>query len=436
MFTSDRQPSPQAYEVKYQQQNIWTQGVDLLKGRISIYNEYFFRPLDNIELQWQLLRNGKIEQNGKIDIESLHIQPQSSAELTIPYTLTNLDDELILNISYRLKKDEPLLAAGHELAHQQLSISQYLFSINIANSIPDGDFTKINKKLKKLIKEQVKSGKTAKEALFPASLSLENVRPNFWRAVTDNDMGAGLHKKYAVWREPKMNLRYSAIVKEKVRFYDEKHDVSVMTNIYDMPEVKSTLYITFTTLPGGIVMMDQTLRPYGTEADNIPGMFCFGILADLPYDAQELTYYGRGPWENYADRNSGAPIGIYTQSVNEQFFPYVRPQATGTKTDVRWLEIGGYRIFSNKPISFSALNYTQKELDETRVEEPTGRDKGADKHQRHPADLRQANHVELAINASENGVGGINSWSKEAETLPQYRTNYKEQAIRIYFMPK
>lgn len=436
VFTSDRKPSPQAYEVKYQQQNIWTRGTDLLKGRISIFNEHFFRPLENIEMQWQLLRNGEIEQNGKIDITALNIQPQKSAELTIPYSLANLDDELLLNVSYRLKTDEGLLPAGHEIAHQQLSITDYLYRINIANIIPDGDFTKLNKKLQKIIKKQIKNGERAKEAATPAALSIENVRPNFWRAVTDNDMGAGLHKKYAVWRDPQMNLLYSAIVKEKVTFFDEKQEVTVMANIYDMPEVKSTLYITFTTLPGGIVMMDQTLRPYAKESDNIPGMFCFGILADLPYDAQDLTYYGRGPWENYADRNSGAPLGIYSQTVKEQFFPYVRPQATGTKTDVRWLEIGGYRIFSNKPISFSALNYTQRELDETRIDEPTGRDKGADKHQRHPADLRLANHVELAVNVSENGVGGINSWSDAAEALPQYRTNYGERSMRLYFLPK
>ena len=114
----------------------------------------------------------------------------------------------------------------------------------------------------------------------------------------------------------------------------------------------------------------------------------------------------------------------------------MRPQATGTKTDVRWLEIGNYRIMSDKAFSFTALNYTREELDETCATDPTGSDKGKDKHQRHPYDLKKADHVELSIDLSEAGVGGINSWSEDAECLPQYRIPYGEKTMRLFFVPK
>ena len=160
-------------------------------------------------------------------------------------------------------------------------------------------------------------------------------------------------------------------------------------------------------------------------------MMSFGILADLAKDTQYMTYYGRGPVENYCDRNENALLGIYQETVDEQFFPYIRPQSTGTKTDARWLEIGGYRIISDAPFTFSALNYTQAELDETEIKEPAV----GGKHQRHPSDLHLADHVELSLNLAEAGVGGVESWSKEAKALPQYCVSYGDKKMTLYFIP-
>ena len=434
VFLPDRTPSPQAYEVGYQQQNIWTKLIDFNKGRISVYNENFFRPLDNITLHWQLIHEGVVSQEGDIDIAALNIQPQQTAEVNIPYTLFDPDGEIYLNLSYRLRTDEPLMAAGTEVAHDQLWWTKYDYAREIAENVPEGDMTKLKQQLDKALADQQKKG-TAPRFASPAALSFENIRPNFWRAATDNDMGAGLHKKYSAWREPKLVLKQSATVSGKVKFFDKKENVTIMTNIYDMPDIKATLTMTFTTYPGGIVELVEKLTPNaGAEA---PNMFRFGILADLPHDVQDLKYYGLGPWENYSDRSSGAKVGIYSQTVKEQFFPYIRPQSTGTKTDVRWLNIGGYHIFADRPLSFSALNYTQAELDETRVADASAVDGfTAEKHQRHPSDLKAADHVELSLNAVETGVGGVNSWNDNAEALPNYRVPFAEQTLRVFFMPK
>ena len=430
VFTTERKPQPHAYEAKYQMQNIWTKAVDLTKGKVSVYNENFFRKLDNIEMRWQLAHGGVIAQEGSIDLTPLDIEPQKEAEVTIPYTLYDLDGEVTLTVAYCLKSDEPLLNAGHTVAYQQFRLSEYLFDREVATFVPECDMTKIEAKMAKALEKQREN---APRFMAPEALAVENLRPNFWRAPTDNDLGGGQHKNSGVWKTPKLVLKKAARVKDKARFGDKKGEVTMMRNIFDMPELEATLTMTFTTLPGGIVKLEQTMTPYGTTAQ--PDLLRFGILADIKQEAQELTYYGRGPVENYSDRCENALLGIYSQTVNEQFFPYVRPQSTGTKTDVRWLKIGGYTVISDKAFSFSALNYTQEELDETSVEAPTGKHKGRDKHQRHPENLKRADHVELSLNLQETGVGGINSWSPEAIALEKYRVKYGEKTLTLYFIP-
>lgn len=429
VFTADRNPQPHAYEVKYQHQNIWTKPVDLLKGKVAIYNENFFRPLENTVMHWQLSHEGHPAQEGTIDLSALAVLPQQHAEVTIPYTLYDLDGEISLNVSYRLKNEEPLLEAGHEVAYQQLMLSPYLYDRVIADYFPSIDTEKLYALADKAISNQQEKGVTPRY-YAPEIPTFENIRPNFWRAPTDNDLGAMLHKSSAVWRNPKMTLKGSANICSTLRIGGKKCRVTVMRNVFDMPEVEATLTLTFTCFPNGIVRYDQKLLPYTTKQH--PDLLRFGILADAPYDAQELRYYGRGAVENYSDRSDNALLGIYSQTVDSQFFPYVRPQSTGTKTDVRWLEIAGWRIFSDTAFSFSALNYTQKELDETELPNVEGRT--TEKHQRHPANLKRADHVELSINAIETGVGGVNSWSKGAIALPKYRIPYGERSMTLYFV--
>ena len=199
VFANDRTPSPQAYEVGFQQQDIWTRAVDLPTGRISIFNERFFRPLDNVVLHWQLLSNGVSILEGDYDISSLKIQPQQTKDIKLPYKVANLRDETVLSLSYRQKDEEPLLSAGHEIAHQQFVIKDYDYAAAINAVVTQPDMTKLNIALQKKLDNQAKAiaqGKTVKLApVAPAALGIENIRPNFWRAVTDNDMGAQLHNR-------------------------------------------------------------------------------------------------------------------------------------------------------------------------------------------------------------------------------------------------
>lgn len=415
VFSPDRTPSPQAYEVRYQQQNIWTKDIDAKNGRISIYNENFFRPQDNVSLHWTIYRNGIKQTDGDVDIAKLNIQPQQSAEVSLPYHIDVIDGEVILDLSFRLKSAEPMLKAGHEVAHQQLVISDYHYGSAV--SLPD---------LTKIMTQLQKNMKPATKPVQPAALAYENIRPVFWRAVTDNDMGADLQNKYGVWRNPKLELQQTGTASGKVLLNGKKSVITIMRNIYNMPDVHATLTQQYLAFPDGRVEFTQQFTP-NADAKDVPAMLRYGITADLPFDAQQLEYYGRGPWENYSDRCSGSPINIYSQNVKDQFYPYSRPQSTGTKTDTRWLDIAGYRVSSDKAFSFSALNYTIDELDE-----------GLEKQQRHPGDLHPnvpQNNVQLFI-GEEAGVGGINSWSWDAQALPQYRLPFTARTLHLWFVPK
>lgn len=436
VFSPDRQASPQAYEVRYQQQNVWTEAVDLNSGKIRVRNEFFFRPLNNIILQWQLLCDGKVVQNGETDLEKFDIQPQQTADITLPYTLSDLHGEILLNVSYCLKADEAMLPTGSEIAYQQFPVSDYDW-----DKVSHTSISEAMRGAKAIASESSKnSGSIESEAVLPVMLTdinqlAELIRPNFWRAVTDNDMGAQLHKRYQLWKNPTMTLVSETVSKEKrdpVFGEKLKEKATKIVREYDMPDVHCHLTLSIWQFATGNIMVEQSMQQEENLPDSLREMIGnplrFGIRMNLPKAMQRLSFYGRGPWENYNDRSSGASLGIYSQTVSEQFYAYSRPQDCGTKTDVRWLTIDNPRdaesslhVCATSPFTFQALNYTLEQLDE-----------GLEKHQRHPADLAEADHVTLCIDAVEAGVGGINSWSAAAEALRKYRVDPRKQFLRVW----
>jgi beta-galactosidase len=233
------------------------------------------------------------------------------------------------------------------------------------------------------------------------------LRPNFWRAVTDNDMGAWLQQKLKIWRNPVMNLMSLAV--------DKKASNKTQTTIvacYDMPEVHASLTLTYEIHSGGALCVTQGIA-FDDSFTEIPEMLRFGMVMEMPYSMESSRFYGRGPVENYADRRYSQRLGIYRQSADEQFYPYIRPQETGTKGDIRWwsqtdIKGIGIKVTADKPFYASALHYDISMLDE-----------GDEKHQRHPSQLTKSAYTVLTLDGEHCGVGGIDSWG--ARPLEQYR---------------
>lgn len=451
----DRQLNPHAYEIAHQYQSIWASEVDLKQGKIKVYNENFFRCLKNYRLVWRLNVDGKTMQNGVVD--EMHIEAQQTKEITLPYRLDNIDPkaEVLLDIDFVLKTDEPLMKAGQRVAFNQLQIQKY------GHGCCDFEEQTIAQKSKiKLVNNKKASDITVSNANFSIKfnkltglLSQYNVlgndllgeggtlRPNFWRAPTDNDMGAGLQRRYSVWRNPSMTL--TSLTSE----YDKKKNTATVKAIYDMPDVHAQLTMAYVIIEGGSIHVFEKMDidsvavaaalaqqaangpRRGGRGDNTLEMFRYGVVLDMPYNMDNSEFYGRGPIENYSDRATSQNIGIYKQTADEQFFPYIRPQETGTKTDIRWWEQrnnagAGLHIQACEPFTASALHYNISDLDE-----------GNDKHQRHSPQVPKSKYTELSLDMVQTGVGGINSWSPDARALPQYRVNAKSRLFKFWLIP-
>ena len=436
IVSPDRVPNPHAYEIAYWHQNIWAEPVDLKAGKISVYNENFFRNLDNYKLVWTVLKNGKAVQTG--EVEQLNVQPQQRCEIALPINTDSLcpHAELMLNVDFVLKTAEPLLDAGTRVAYNQFEMQQGACFRKMPKAPAVDKDTRLSLRNKSGENQVVVSNNHFTVAFNRVSglLATYNVdgksmlgqggtlKPNFWRAVTDNDMGAGVQKHNRIWREPKLQLvAINAALDKK----DNKADVHVE---YDMPEVGAQLTLTYSVMGDGSMRVTQQMTP--KTADERPFLLRYGMVMQLPYDMQVSEFYGRGPIENYADRKLSQNVGIYKQTADEQFYPYIRPQETGTKCDIRWWKQTndngfGFHIVSPELFSASALHYSIADLDE-----------GLEKAQRHSPQVPKSKYTELCIDLGQTGVGGVNSWSKEAIALPPYRLPYKQYTFTLTLVPQ
>ena len=431
----DRQLNPHAYEVAYQYQNIWAKMVNAEAGQVSVYNENFFRDLSNYALAWSLEEDGVETQNGTI--ADLDVPAQQTRTFTIPYDRSKITGkEVFLNIDFRLKNAEPLLTAGQVVAYAQLPV--------VTKQACEGDCSKMlaeghgKKKMKLAAKKDNVVAVTTPNLTFKLDRSTGliseyayngksmlgeggTLKPNFWRAPTDNDMGAGLQKKFKVWKNPQMNLKNIDVKKDK-----KTNTVTIVTS-FDMPEVQGQMDITYLVFANtGAVKVTEDFK--ATESAKVSDMFRFGMLLQMPYSMEKSTYYGRGPIENYSDRKDCMRIAIYNDDADNQYFPYIRPQESGTKSDIRWWKQTdatglGLQVKSCAPFYASALHFDTEELDD-----------GDEKEQRHSFDLKKSKYTNLFLDAAHMGVGGENSWG--AWPLEKYRVHYGNKTFNFVLIPQ
>ena len=431
----DRQLNPHAYEVAYQYQNIWAKMVNAEAGQVSVYNENFFRDLSNYALAWSLEEDGVETQNGTI--ADLDVPAQQTRTFTIPYDRSKITGkEVFLNIDFRLKNAEPLLTAGQVVAYAQLPV--------VTKQACEGDCSKLlaeghgKKKMKLAAKKNNVVAVTTPNLTFKLDRTTGliseyayngksmlgeggTLKPNFWRAPTDNDMGANLQKKFKVWKNPQMNLKNIDVKKDK-----KANTVTIVTS-FDMPEVQGQMDITYLVFANtGAVKVTEDFK--ATEGAKVSDMFRFGMLLQMPYSMEKSTYYGRGPIENYSDRKDCMRIAIYNDDADNQYFPYIRPQESGTKSDIRWWKQTdatglGLQVKSCTPFYASAIHFDTEELDD-----------GDDKEQRHSFDLKKSKFTNLFLDSAHMGVGGENSWG--AWPLEKYRVHYGNKTFTFTLIPQ
>ncbi len=452
MIGPDRQLNPHAYEVGYEYQNVWVTPVDMQKGTIRVKNEYFFRDLKNYRLNWTLLADGHPVQQGSI--ESLDVQPQQTKDFTIPYRLDEEDGEYFLNVDIALKEAEPLMEKEQVVSIAQLPVrgvkekiksllplligQQKIDKIKVSDK--DNQPLTITNKKGLLLSFDKTTGYLSQYTVNGVDFLGEGgvLKPNFWRAVTDNDMGAQFQKIMQVWKNPTIKLE---------KLYFNKKENTVVAD-YILPSLKedkaekdagkennptvgttektTTLQIRYLIMPQNSIGITMSIKVGNdTTVKYLPR---FGMVMQMPYNMDQITYYGRGPIENYADRKYSQRIGLYESTTDQQFFPYIRPQETGTKTDVR-LWIQGNRTQNlllflpiEETVSMSSLHYNIDDLDE-----------GMEKHQTHSYQVPLSKYTNVTIDKVMMGVGGINSWGEWP--LEEYMVPVKDYEFSFLLMP-
>ena len=415
LISPDRVLNPHAYEVKYFYQNIWTELIDIKKGTIKISNENFFTDLAKYYAEWNIEANGKCIVAGIVS--DINVGPQSSAtvQLGLDGSQIPAQGDVFFNIKYKLKQADGILPAGTQVAYDQLVISEADLKSAFAES--KKAITTNNPSAKTIVKGE-NFEYQFDESKFLCSIIIDGrqylkegstLRPNFWRAPTDNDYGAHMERRFAAWENVSFKL------KNKETYFADKDNITTIVAEYQAIASDTNqlgeLSLTYRINDKGQIAVHQQFTP-NNDAMGKPNMFRFGMRMEMPEPFDRIDYFGRGPIENYADRKLSQPIGHYAQSVDEQYYPYIRPQETGTKSDLRRYAVTdiagrGLQFTSTKLFSASALPYTMENLCPTK-----------EKRQYHSTDLKTEHLTAVCIDGAQMGLACVNSWG--AWPLPQY----------------
>ncbi|MBL4745451.1 MAG: DUF4981 domain-containing protein [Flavobacteriaceae bacterium] len=418
----DRSLNPHMLEVRHIQQNIKFYATDAASGTISIKNWYFFRDLSNYSFHWEIIANGKVIENGVLAPQK--IAAQQTKTLTIPFRKDfKKEVEYFLNIKALLVKKEPLLAANYQIAYAQFALQTAPpFTIPVPDTKEvtyTRDASHIQVKGNDFhITFDTHTGTLTNFRKNGEQLIKKGPQVNFWRAPVDNDYGARSPQKYKEWKNTGQQE-----VPEISLF---KKDANSLTIQCTKRLFKGDAIYTQTYLIHG----DGTIR-VSNDLNALKGthnnLFKFGNEFVLPPSYKSIEWYGKGPFESYTDRQHAAKIGLYKGSITSQYFPYIRPQETGNKMDVRWAILRkdtgtGIKIIGEKPLHVAALNFHRNDLDS-----------GAKKSQKHAGELTPRKEVYLNVDGYQQGLGSINSWGRLP--LEKYRLPYASYHYSYWIIP-
>lgn len=463
----DRTPHPAMAEVKYAHQNIGFEAIDLANGLFRVTNRFYFTNLKKYMVHYSVTANNKVVRSGKV---SLDIEPQASKEFTVP--VGNLKPqagtEYFVNFNVTTVEKEPLIPIGHEIACDQFRLPIESTKKAFKTSGPkltvstNGDnLSASSSKVNFVFNRKtgiVTSYKVDGTEYFSEGFGIQ---PNFWRAPTDNDYGNGMPKRLQVWKESSKNFNVTdatvtmdgnnAVV--NVNYLLPAGNLYIVNyTIYPSGAVNVAARFTSTDMDAAQTEVSEATRTAtftpGRDAArkeasklNVPRI---GVRFRLPASMNQVEYFGRGPAENYLDRNAGSMIGLYKSTAEELYFPYVRPQENGHHTDTRWVSLStgkkGLLIQADNTIGFNALRNSIEDFDDEEAtglprqwsnftpEQVANHDEAAAKNvlrrQHHINDITPRDFVEVCVDLKQQGVAGYDSWGSRPEpayTLPANR---------------
>ena len=419
----DRIPHPGLMEVKKYYQDIYFKSEKPESGIITVVNEFHHTNLQNYTFRYDVLKNGEIIKTGNFDI---NLEPDASkqVQLEMPALKAEAGTEYFLNVYAFTRVGTDVIPQGHEVAREQFSLGESRYFAKSGKT--DGsvkvteDKDKISLEANGILVFISKStGLMTEYKVDNKWLFYSKPTPNFWRAPTDNDFGNQMPRKCNIWRTAGSNTSVKDIT---VKQNDGKAEVTALLYLKDLA---SDYQLQYTMESDGALAIQVTYKAGTNELPELPR---FGMIMSLPKALENFCYYGRGPWENYSDRNTAAFIGLYQSKVSEQYVPYTRPQENGYKTDLRWLTLTdntgkGIRIEGLQPICASALQNWPEDFDP-----------GMTKKNQHSSDITpNRDEIILSVDLAQRGVGGDNSWG--AYPHKPYRLEAKEYSYGYVIKP-
>ena len=431
IIAPNRRLNPHAYEIQYVLQNVWIKDFDAENGSFNVYNENFFKNIDDLSLTATLFANGvKLTTIAIPDTKG--IAPQATKLVKSEALKSAIEkaeaehatEEITINFAFASDGSQPLVDKGQVMARQQIVLNGYEFDkvdapANTGSKIEveeTNSYVKVSAE-----RMSVTIGKKTGMIDYldvdgePMLKFRESMTPEFWRAPTDNDYGASLQKKMRVWKNPQMNL--------KSFDKSESKDSVVLTANFEMPEVKAELMLRYRINAAGEVTVTEKMIT--DKEAKVADLFRYGMQLQMPASFSKLEYYGRGPEENYIDRHSSSFIGKYEANVKDEYYPYVRPQESGNHTDIRYFSIfnpttgKGITFEGYAPMECSAIPYLVEDLDA-----------GIEKEHawgQHSGDLVEKGLVQLHIQQRQFGLGCIDSWG--SSPMEKYRMHYQDRCF-------
>ena len=438
IIAPNRRLNPHAYEIQYVLQNVWIKDFDAENGSFNVYNENFFKNIDDLSLTATLFANG-VKLTTVAIPDTKGIAPQATKMVKSEALKSAIEkaeaehatEEITINFAFASDGSQPLVDKGQVMARQQIVLNRYEFDkvdapANTGSKIEveeTNSYVKVSAE-----RMSVTIGKKTGMIDYldvdgePMLKFRESMTPEFWRAPTDNDYGASLQKKMRVWKNPQMNL--------KSFDKSESKDSVVLTANFEMPEVKAELMLRYRINAAGEVTVTEKMTT--DKEAKVADLFRYGMQLQMPASFSKLEYYGRGPEENYIDRHSSSFIGKYEANVRDEYYPYVRPQESGNHTDIRYFSIfnpttgKGITFEGYAPMECSAIPYLVEDLDA-----------GIEKEHawgQHSGDLVEKGLVQLHIQQRQFGLGCIDSWG--ASPMEKYRMHYQDRCFSFVIKAK
>ena len=438
IIAPNRRLNPHAYEIQYVLQNVWIKDFDAENGSFNVYNENFFKNIDDLSLTATLFANG-VKLTTVAIPDTKGIAPQATKLVKSEALKSAIEkaeaehatEEITINFAFASDGSQPLVDKGQVMARQQIVLNGYEFDkvdapANTGSKIEveeTNSYVKVSAE-----RMSVTIGKKTGMIDYldvdgePMLKFRESMTPEFWRAPTDNDYGASLQKKMRVWKNPQMNL--------KSFDKSESKDSVVLTANFEMPEVKAELMLRYRINAAGEVAVTEKMTT--DKEAKVADLFRYGMQLQMPASFSKLEYYGRGPEENYIDRHSSSFIGKYEANVKDEYYPYVRPQESGNHTDIRYFSIfnpatgKGITFEGYAPMECSAIPYLVEDLDA-----------GIEKEHawgQHSGDLVEKGLVQLHIQQRQFGLGCIDSWG--ASPMEKYRMHYQDRCFSFVIKAK